>query len=137
MIVTAMAAPRIFDRKLVLAHRVRTRRQGAETFLLEAVAAELTARLSAVKRRFALALDLGTPGEELAAALKKSGQIDEMIVAEPLTGARRSRPLRVAADEEAIPFANETFDLQRLNQVRGQRVMTAPTALLHRTCRSC
>jgi len=111
MIVTAMAAPRLFDRKLVLARRIRALRQGAETFLLGAAAEELVERLSAVKRRFTLALDLGTPGDALAAALRQSGQVDGVIAGEPLAGLRIDRLPRVAADEEALPFANETFDL--------------------------
>ncbi len=111
MIVTAMAAPRLFDRKLVLARRIRALRQGAETFLLDATAEELVERLSAVKRRFTLALDLGTPGDALAAALRQSGQVDGVIAGEPLAGLRIDRLPRVAADEEALPFANETFDL--------------------------
>jgi SAM-dependent methyltransferase len=111
MIVTTMAAPRLFDRKLLLARRIRAQREGAETFLLDATAAELVERLSAVKRRFALALDLGTPGDTLAAALQQSGQADGIIACEPLAGFRADRGLRVAADEEALPFGNEKFDL--------------------------
>jgi len=111
MIVTAMAAPRLFDRKLVLARRLRARREGGETFLLDATARELVERLSAVKRRFVLALDLGTPGDALAAALQQSGQIDSLIACEPLAGFRAERLPHVTADEEALPFGNETLDL--------------------------
>jgi SAM-dependent methyltransferase len=111
MIVTAMAAPRLFDRNLVLARRIRALREGAETFLLDAAAKELAERLSAVKRRFVLALDLGTPGDALAAALQQSGQVDAVIACEPLVGFRAGRLPRVAADEEALPFGNEAFDL--------------------------
>jgi SAM-dependent methyltransferase len=111
MIVTTMAAPRLFDRKLVLARRLRAQREGAETFLLDATAKELVERLSAVKRRFALALDLGTPGDALAAALQQSGQVDGVIVSEPLAHFRAGRLPRVAADEEALPFGDETLDL--------------------------
>jgi len=64
-----------------------------------------------VKRRFTLALDLGTPGDALAAALRQSGQVERVIAGEPLAGLRIDRLPRVAADEEALPFANETFDL--------------------------
>jgi len=111
MIVTAMVAPRLFDRKLVLARRLRALRQGAEPFLLDATVGELVERLSAVKRRFALALDLGTPGDALAAALQQSGQVDEAVACEPLAGFRTGRLPRVAADEETLPFGNETLDL--------------------------
>jgi SAM-dependent methyltransferase len=111
MIVTAMAAPRLFDRKLMLAHRIRALQQGAEPFLLDAAAGELVERLSAVKRRFARALDLGTPGDALATALQRSGQVDGVIACEPLAGFRVARLPRIAADEEALPIGNETLDL--------------------------
>jgi SAM-dependent methyltransferase len=78
---------------------------------LDATAADLIERLSAVKRRFALALDLGTPGDALAAALRQGGQVDGIIAAEPLAVLRADRSPRVAADEEALPFGNETLDL--------------------------
>jgi SAM-dependent methyltransferase len=110
MIVT-MAAPRLFDRNLVLLRRRRAERGGAETFLLQATAKELVERLAAVKRRFALALDLGTPGEELAAALRQSGQVDRVIAGEPRASSRADRALAVVADEETLPFGNETLDL--------------------------
>ena len=111
MIVTAMAAPRLFDRKLVLARRIRARREGAETFLLDATAKELVERLSAVKRRFVLALDLGTPGNTLATVLRQSGQVDSLVACEPLADFRAERLPRVTADEEVLPFGNETLDL--------------------------
>src|SRR3990170_6647556 len=102
--------PRLFDRALLLERRRRADKAGAETFLLERVAADLAERLTAVKRRFELAVDLGTPGAALANALMKSGQIGRLIVCEPLAE-RRSGALRVAGDEEAIPFAPGTLDL--------------------------
>src|SRR5438477_3761809 len=111
MIVTTMAAPRLFDRKLALARRIRAHRQGAETFLLDRTAGDLVERLSAVKRHFELALDLGTPADVLAAALRHSGQVDHVIICEPLAGLRADRLPRVVADEEALPFGNETLDL--------------------------
>ena len=111
MIVTAMAAPRLFDRTLLLARRIRAERQGAETFLLDAAVGELVERLSAVNRRFTLALDLGTPGGALAAVLRQGGEIDRVIACDPLADLGAGRLPRVAADEEALPFGNETLDL--------------------------
>ena len=102
--------PRLFDRALLIERRRRADKVGAETFLLERVAADLAERLTAVQRRFELAVDLGTPGAALANALMKSGQIGRLIVCEPLAE-RRSGALRVAGDEEAIPFAPGTLDL--------------------------
>jgi SAM-dependent methyltransferase len=106
-----MAAPRLFDRDLLLVRRMRALRQGAATFLLEETASELASRLSAVKRRFPLAVDLGTPGEAVAAALRRSKQIDRLIVCEPLAARRSSGCLRVVADEEALPFADGSLQL--------------------------
>jgi SAM-dependent methyltransferase len=108
MIVTAMTD--LFDRKLLLTRRKRAMAAGAATFLLDRVASDLIERLSAVKRRFPLALDLATPGDTVARTLSAGGQVDTVIAGEPLAELRPTG-LRVAADEEALPFANEKLDL--------------------------
>jgi SAM-dependent methyltransferase len=63
-----------------------------------------------VKRRFPLALDLGTPGGAILNTILATGQVDRIVTAEPLAF-RRGSGLRVAADEEALPFADASFDL--------------------------
>jgi SAM-dependent methyltransferase len=111
--------PLIFDRSLVRARRRRALRLGPETFLIDRVAEEFADRLKAVLRRFGVAADLGTPTATLRAALARSGSIATMIAVDPLidatpgiAGDRASAPpLRVAADEEALPFAAGTLDL--------------------------
>jgi SAM-dependent methyltransferase len=104
--------PVIFDRLLLRARRRRARMRGPETFLLARVAEELAERLSLVKRDFALAADLGTPGAELRAALHARHLVARMIavdsLAENLIGETGEA---VAADEEALPFADGTLDL--------------------------
>lgn len=105
MIVTRMTTPVLFDRRLLLARRHRAMKLGAETFLLEQVANEFVDRLAAVKRHFALALDLGTPGTALSEALAASGQIDRIVTSDAAGSAH------VVNDEEALPFAEEKFDL--------------------------
>ena len=103
-------SPLIFDRKLLRARRARARALGPATFLLERAAADLAERLAAVLRRFPLALDLGTPGDEVRAALTGLNSIDAIVAA----GVDRdgfSAPLFVAADEEALPFRDGVFDL--------------------------
>ena len=55
--------PRLFDRALLRMRQDRARRAGAETFLLDRVAADLAERLQAVKRQLAHGIDLGTPGD--------------------------------------------------------------------------
>jgi len=111
MITSVMSTPYLFDRKLVITHRLRAIRAGLEAFLLERVAQELVERLSAVNRRFPLVLDLGTPGDQLTFALKKSSQVDRLVAYDSLGDLRHWSTERVIGDEEALPFCNEKFDL--------------------------
>jgi len=111
MIVTRMATPVLFDRKLLLVRRRRALALGAETFLLDQVANEFVDRLAAVKRHFALALDLGTPGAALSNVLAASGQVGRIVASEPLAHLRTANAASVAADEEALSFAEAKFDL--------------------------
>jgi len=104
--------PLIFDRALVRARRRRAFAAGPATFLLDRVALDLADRLATVLRRFELALDLGTPGEVVRAALARAGSVGTIIAAgaaPDLAAARRGRS--VVADEEALPFAEGAFDL--------------------------
>jgi SAM-dependent methyltransferase len=114
-----MATPLIFDRNLLRARRRRAQRLGPETFLIDRVAEDFADRLKAVLRRFDLAADLGTPRGAVRAALARTGSIAAMIAVDPLIDAAPgpagdhagAAPLRVAADEEALPFAAGTLDL--------------------------
>jgi SAM-dependent methyltransferase len=107
-----MSAPRLFDRELLRVRRQRAAAGGTEDFLLRRAADDLAARLQAVTRRFALALDVGTPGEALRRALAAGGQVDRVVACEPLAHLRDALAgPRVAADEEALPFADAKFDL--------------------------
>lgn len=62
-------APALFDRAALRLKQARAARRGPETFLLERVTEELVERLGAVRRDFANAVDLATPGEGLRTAL--------------------------------------------------------------------
>src|ERR1700730_10499263 len=126
-----MTPPLIFDRSLLRARRRRGFRLGAETFLLDRVAEDFADRLWAVGRRFDLAVDLGTPTAAVRAALLRNGAIGSMIALDPMMDALPPPyppPLagegrvgagdhaaivatRVVADEEAVPFADNTLDL--------------------------
>ena len=109
---TTPALPHLFDRMALRARRRRAAAAGGENFLLERAAEDLAERLSAVKRRFALALDLCTPGDALAHAVLAGGQVDRIVACEPLAALRD--PLltaRVGGDEELLPFAAGSFDL--------------------------
>ena len=102
----------IFDRRLLRARRRRAASLGPATFLLDRVAGDITDRLATVKRRFDLALDLGTPGEAVRAALARVGSVGTIVAAAafPEGGAARAAPF-IAADEEALPFGDATLDL--------------------------
>jgi SAM-dependent methyltransferase len=123
--------PLIFDRSLLLQRRLRALRLGPVTFLLDRIAEDMADRLKAVLRRFGIAVDLGTPTGTLRAALVAGGSIGTMVAVDPLFAAgilgggsgrglasRGSEGdagdgavLRVAADEEALPFADAALDL--------------------------
>jgi SAM-dependent methyltransferase len=101
------ALPPLFDRSLVRRRLARASRAPAH-FLLDRVAADFAERLSLVSRPFPRALDLGTPGPQIAAALRRPGRM--VVRAAPFFQGAAQAP-SVVADEEALPFANENFDL--------------------------
>jgi SAM-dependent methyltransferase len=103
--------PTIFERSLLRRRCARAVKLGAETFLLERVAADMDERLSAVLRTFARAVDLGTPSDILRRALADSGRVPGLIAAEPAAHRLDADFARVAADEEALPFADASLDL--------------------------
>jgi len=105
------SGPQIFDRSLLRARQKRARVLGPATFLLDHVASELDERLSAVVRRFDAIVDLGTPTDAVRRTLAASGKFD-MIVAAEFSAMELDRSFpRVAADEEALPFADNSLDL--------------------------
>jgi SAM-dependent methyltransferase len=102
---------RIFDRQLHA--RRRTRAAGgyaAHSFLKQAAAEDIALRLSAINRRFDRVLDLGAHDGTLARALKSdqlvASRLGEIVSADlsPAFGHRQ-------ADEEALPFPEQSFDL--------------------------
>lgn len=105
------ASPAIFDRRLLRARQQRARTLGPETFLIDRVADELGERLSAVLRPFGRAVDLGTPTDAVRRVLAESGKVATIVAAVPAAGRLDASSLRVAADEEALPFADGSLDL--------------------------
>jgi SAM-dependent methyltransferase len=97
----------LFDRALLRRRQRRAAASGPELFLLDRVADELAERLTAVLRKFDVAVDLGTPAEALRNALAQLGSIGTIVAGGPLT---RPKPF-VAADEEALPFRDGSLDL--------------------------
>lgn len=105
-----MADPHIFDRRAVRLHRDRAASTvGTVAPVLQDCAERLLDRLDDTTRRFGQALDLG--GRGVVAPLLRARGIE--VVSADLSSrmaAINGRPC-VAADEEWLPFAPESFDL--------------------------
>jgi SAM-dependent methyltransferase len=109
-----MPSPTLFDRRLLRTRQQRARALGLETFLIERVAQELSERLAAVLRGFERAVDLGTPTDAVARALAASGKVASFVRAShdvQYDAQGDASGLRVAVDEEALPFADGSLDL--------------------------
>lgn len=105
-----MSAPEIFDRRAVRHHRDRAAASvPAVEPLLRDAAERLLDRLDDTTRRFERALDLG--GRGVVAPLLRARGIETVSCdLSPAMAARAGRPA-VAADEEWLPFAPDSFDL--------------------------
>jgi NADH dehydrogenase [ubiquinone] 1 alpha subcomplex assembly factor 5 len=106
----------VFDRRLVRRHRDRAAANlEAHDFLFREVAERLADRLDDVTRKFPLALDLGCHGGEIAAVLRGRGGIETLIQCDLSSAMARRAAANgnptLAADEEVLPFAPESFDL--------------------------
>ena len=105
-----MSAPSvIFDKALLEARRQRALKQGAETFLLDRVAADIGERLSAVLRNFERAVDIGTPGDAVRRTLVASGKVTA-VEAVPFREEIVSAPtgtLDLAVSALALHFVND------------------------------
>lgn len=113
----------VFDRVLLRRRRERAARHwDGQAFLKREIANRLVERLDDVRRDFPLALDLGSQGDEIAAALgliedegrEREGRkpVGRLMRADLGHGfARRAHGPAVVADEEALPFAPQSFDL--------------------------
>jgi SAM-dependent methyltransferase len=121
-------SPLVFDRSLLRARRARARALGGATFLIERVAADAAERLAAVLRQFAVAADIGTPTDALRRVLTESGKVGTVIAVDALAAQRDDRPA-VAADEEALPFADASLDLA-VSGLALQFVNDLPGALI-------
>jgi SAM-dependent methyltransferase len=104
-----MSPPLVFDRALLRARRRRAEALGPAMFLLDRTAEEVAERLTVVLRRFDVAVDLGTPGDAVRRAVAANPAVGPMIAAD--IGAAAGRDRAVAADEEMLPFADESLDL--------------------------
>lgn len=102
------SGPAIFDRTLLRARQHRAWALGAETFLLDRVAAELAERLSAVLRQFERAADIGTPGDAVQRALAgKVGAIERIGIADDEVMRLPDVSLNLAVSALALQFVND------------------------------
>jgi SAM-dependent methyltransferase len=105
----------VFDRRRHARHRARAAaRFGEYSFLKYAAVEDIALRLSAVNRRFERVLDLGAHDGLLERTLRGDPGVADRIghvVSTDLSPTWLKAPLAVAADEEALPFADASFDL--------------------------
>jgi SAM-dependent methyltransferase len=104
-----MPHPILFDRRLLRARRARAAAAQPATFLVDRAADDLAARLSAILRTFRLAVDLGTPTDAVRRAL--ADRIDTVIAVDRAVPPLATNTLAVVADEEMLPFRDESVDL--------------------------
>lgn len=103
----------LFNRKRVNIHRGRAiaRLQDAD-FLLTRMAEHVCERLSDINRIFPMALDLGAHVGTVAANLKGRGGIHTLVQSDlSLPMIKQAKGARLVADEEWLPFAENSFDL--------------------------
>ena len=105
--------PLVFDRA-----QIRRARENSivnypkYSFLKTRASEDLVDRLADTPRTFDLALDLGAHTGAGADALKASGKASEVVAADlSLSMAKACSAPAFVADEEALPFADHTFDL--------------------------
>jgi len=112
-----MSDPVVFDRTQVRRQRDRAAaRIDAHDFLLREVGDRLADRLLDMTRKFPLALDLGCHTGQMADLLQGRGGIETLVQCDLSPAmARRAGALSLAADEEALPFAPQSFDLVTSN----------------------
>ena len=128
----------VFDRMLLRMRRRRAGALGPVTFLIERVAADMAERLALVLRRFELAADLATPTDAVRHAL--AAQVGAIVAVDAVPEhLARKEGLAVAADEEALPFADASLDLvvsalalQFVNDLPGTLVAGAAGAQARR-----
>lgn len=128
----------IFDRPLARARLERALRafaaDGGADFLLQRAAGELVDRLSLVKRKFGVAVDIGTPGPHAARALVGDARIGFVLRAAPtFAGIGEGCYARAVVDEERSPLAEASCDLI-VSLLALQSVNDLPGALIQIRC---
>jgi SAM-dependent methyltransferase len=94
------------------ARQRRAVRLGPATFLVERAAEEFAERLSAILRRFDLAVDLGTPADAVRRQMAREKKIGRIVAVDAIATERPTDDaLKVVSDEEALPFKDASLDL--------------------------
>ncbi|HJS09146.1 MAG TPA: methyltransferase domain-containing protein, partial [Pirellulales bacterium] len=102
------AGPTIFDRALLRARQRRALMHGAETFLLDRVAGELSERLSAVLRQFERASDIGTPTDAVQRQLAgKVGAMEHVQIGDDEVVRLPEASLNLVVSALALQFVND------------------------------
>jgi len=99
---------RLLRRRLARAHGGGQRRAA---FLIEHVTADIVERLSAIERRFEVAVAHSGQTRALADRLFASGKVGRVVRLEPIAAAFAGDADALVADEEALPFAQSSLDL--------------------------
>ncbi len=103
----------VFDRKLLLARRLRALHQHGTSadFLLARAADDLEQRLSAVERSFDVAVDLASHTGHAAQAIQRSGKAATIIRVEQDARFLHGAFPAIVADEEALPLRPASIDV--------------------------
>ncbi len=100
------------DRPLLQQRKARALKAGAEPFLLEHASRDLAERLAMVNRRLDRGVVLGGYGGDLAGRLEQDGQCGRVMHTDACPALLRQQDgLRIAVDEEYLPFAPASLDL--------------------------
>lgn len=116
----------LFDRRAARRFRARAaRRWGEADFLVREIAERLADRLDDIKRKFPLALDLGSRGGVLASTLKGRGGIERLVQMDSVFAFGPD----LVGEAETLPFRPASFDLI-LSVLDLHQVNDLPGALL-------
>jgi len=105
----------IFDRRLLQTRRGRAQAAfSSYDFLRRAACEDIVSRLSAINRTFLHVLEIGARDDILSRLLREKGELEGRIgeiYGCDISKACVRAPFGVATDEEALPFADGSFDL--------------------------
>ena len=110
------SGPIVFDRAAVRRNLRRAEKLGPATFLIDRAAEDLCDRLSAVLRRFELAVDLASPTDAVRRRLRGTDLVSNIIaVTGPANAgaAAHDDDRKIIADAEALPLPGTFVQVRR------------------------